>query len=175
MALGRPLFTGFDDFFEPHPWVRDPLEIVRAMEEEMIHRDPFFVRSSPGYQIHSTETSWDLVIDVPGVESSDLELSLEQNGRLLHLSGSRKMVKENQATESITFDKRFTIGDDIETSQISANLNAGVLKVTAPKKEKREVQPVNIPITESPRVPEPIDVVKSSDEATPPRPMVDIQ
>ena len=58
------------------------------------------------------------------------------------------MVKENQVSES-RFDKRFTIGDDIDTTKISANLENGVLTVTAPKKEKKEPETVKIPITMS--------------------------
>jgi HSP20 family molecular chaperone IbpA len=45
------------------------------------------------------------------------------------------------------FDKRFTIGDDIDVSKITANLENGVLTVTAPKKEKKEPETVKIPIT----------------------------
>lgn len=144
MALGRPLFTGFDDFFEPHPWLREPI-----IRDVMIpQRDPFLVRSSPGFQIHSTDSSFTLAVDVPGVQASDMNVNLEENGRILHLSGGRKIVKDNEMQET-KFSKRFTIGDDIDTSQISANLNAGVLTITAPKKAKEEPKAITIPITEN--------------------------
>lgn len=154
MALGRPLFTGFDDFFEPNPWVRDPFTDIVAMPVlSDIQRDPFMVlqRSSPGYEVHQNDKAWQISIDVPGVKATDMQVNLEQNGRLLHLSGGRKVEKENEVRET-KFDKKFTIGDDIDTTQIAANLADGVLVVTAPKKEKIEPPVTNIPITQGPAV-----------------------
>jgi HSP20 family protein len=145
MALSRRLF-GFDDFFDPR--FRDPIADIVQMPVLDIERDPFMVlqRSSPGYEVHSTDKEWKLAVDVPGVQAPDMSVNLEDNGRLLHLSGGRKVVKDNQVSES-RFDKRFTIGDDIDISQITANLENGVLTVTAPKKEKKEPETVKIPIT----------------------------
>jgi len=154
MALSRPLFTGFDDF-----WGRDPITDLVAMPVlSDIQRDPFMVlqRSSPGFEVHQNDKAWQISIDVPGVKASDMNVNLEENGRLLHLSGGRKVVKENQVTES-RFDKKFTIGDDIDTTMITANLADGVLTVTAPKKEKQEPKTNSIPIIEGPPAVETIE------------------
>ena len=90
MALSRPFFTGFDDFFDPR--ARDPITDIVQMPVLNIERDPFMVlqRSSPGFEVHSTDKDWKLAIDVPGVQASDMNVNLEDNGRLLHLSGGRK-------------------------------------------------------------------------------------
>lgn len=152
MALSRPFFTGFDDFFDPRPRARDPFitDIVQ-MPVLDIERDPFMVlqRSSPGFEVHSTDKDWKIAVDLPGVQAKDMSVNLENDGSVLHLSGGRKVVKENQVTET-RFDKRFTIGDDIDKTKITANLENGVLTVTAPKKEKEEPKTVNIPITMGP-------------------------
>ena len=116
-----------------------------------IERDPFMVlrRSSPGYEIHEDDNKLQLSIDVPGVKAEDMKVELEQNGRLLHLSGGRKVEKEGSMTET-RFDKRFTLAENMDVSQITANLADGVLVVSAPKKQIEEEKTTTIAITEGP-------------------------
>jgi HSP20 family protein len=154
MAL-RPFFA-HDDFFGPSPWLRDPLlndpfftDIV-PMPVLNIERDPFMVlrRSSPGYEIHEDDNKFQLSIDVPGVKAADMKVDLEQGGRLLHLSGGRKIEKEGSVTET-RFDKRFTLAENVDANKITANLADGVLVVSAPKKV---IKPATTAITEGPPV-----------------------
>jgi HSP20 family protein len=154
MAL-RPFFA-HDDFFGPSPWARDPFfndpfftDIV-PMPVLNIERDPFMVlrRSSPGYEIHEDDNKFQLSIDVPGVKAADMKVDLEQGGRLLHLSGGRKIEKEGSVTET-RFDKRFTLAENVDAGKITANLADGVLVVSAPKKV---TAPTTIAITEGPSV-----------------------
>lgn len=148
MAL-RPFFA-HDDFFGPSPWVRDPFftDMV-PMSVLNIERDPFMVlrRSSPGYEIREDDNKFQLSIDVPGVKAADMKVELEQDGRLLHLSGGRKVEKEGSVTET-RFDKRFLIAESVDTSKITANLADGVLVVSAPKKQIEEEKTTTIAITE---------------------------
>ncbi len=78
-----------------------------------------------------------------------MKVEIEENGRLLHLSGGRKTVKKNE-TQETKFDKRFWVGDNIDTSKLSANLANGVLVVTAAKKPREEPKTIKISITEGP-------------------------
>jgi HSP20 family protein len=158
MAL-RPFFA-HDDFFGPSPWMRDPFatdpffrDIVPMTVLNNIERDPFMVlrRSSPGYEIHEDDKKFQLSIDVPGVKAEDMKVDLLQDGRLLHLSGGRKVEKGGSVTET-KFDKSFTIDETVDTSKITANLADGVLVVSAPKKEIPEEKPITIAITEGPPV-----------------------
>ena len=104
-------------------------------------------RSSPGYEINEDDTKYQIAVDVPGVKAADMNVELEHGGHVLQLSGSRKLLKGETVNEA-KFDKRFTIGDNIDTSKLSANLADGVLVVTAPKK-KEEEKTFKIAITES--------------------------
>jgi HSP20 family protein len=157
MAL-RPFFA-HDDFFGPSPLMRDPFAAdpffrdIVPMTVLNTERDPFMVlrRSSPGYEIHEDDKKFQLSIDVPGVKAEDMKVDLLQDGRLLHLSGGRKVEKGGSVTET-KFDKRFTIDESVDTSKISANLADGVLVVSAPKKEITEEKPITIAITEGPSV-----------------------
>jgi HSP20 family molecular chaperone IbpA len=155
MAL-RPFFAQ-DDFFGPSPWARDPFfndpfftDIVPMSVLNNEH-DPLMVlrRSSPGYEIHEDDNKFQLSIDVPGVKAADMKVDLEKDGRVLHLSGGRKVEKEGSVTET-RFDKRFLIAENVDTSKIAANLADGVLVVTAPKKVIEEEKTTTIAITEGP-------------------------
>jgi HSP20 family protein len=148
MAL-RPFFAHDDFFGRPSPR-RDPFftDIV-PMTVLNIERDPFMTlrRSSPGYEINEDDNKFQLSIDVPGVKAADMKVDLLQDGRLLHLSGGRKVEKEGTVSET-RFDKRFTIAENIDTSKITANLADGVLIVRAPKIPPEEKKPTTIAITE---------------------------
>ena len=105
-------------------------------------------RSSPGYEVHEDDDKFQLSIDVPGVKAADMKVELEQGGRLLHLSGGRKVQKGDSVTET-RFDERFTLAENVDATKITANLADGVLVVSAPKKV---IEPTTIVITEGPAV-----------------------
>jgi HSP20 family protein len=113
--------------------------------------DPIMRRSSTGYEtdyeIHEDDEKYSITIDVPGVKAQDMIITLEENLRVLHLSGSRKIKKGDSVTEA-KFVKTFPIGDnnDVDVDKIAANLSDGVLEVTAPKRaeEKRETRVMQI-------------------------------
>ena len=155
MALSRfynsnPFF-GFDEFFAPSPFFRnDPFEewmpVIRNFDRTI--DDMVLRRSSPGYEINESDDKYQIAMDVPGVKASDISAQLEQNGRVLHVSGGRKITKDGTVTET-KFEKRFTIGSNVDTAKLTANLSDGVLTVTAPKLKKQEPELMKIEITEN--------------------------
>ena len=155
MALNRynPLFgRGFDDFFAPSPFfVRDPVFDLMPVIPNLIRDDDTstLLRSSPGYEITEHEGKYQIAVDVPGVKASDMTVKLENDGRVVHISGGRKITKGDTVSET-KFEKRFTIGDNIDKTKITANLADGVLVLTAPKVEKKEPVVHTIAITEGP-------------------------
>jgi HSP20 family protein len=148
--FARPT-VGFDDFFAPTPFFNDPvfdfMPVLRNLDR---NTDMILSRSSPGYEINEDDSKYQIAIDVPGVKANDMNVELEHDGRVLHLSGGRKVEKGGTVTET-KFDKRFTIGDNIDTAKLSANLADGVLVVTAPKKPEKKEEVLKIAITEQPR------------------------
>ena len=91
--------------------------------------------SPPRYEVSENEKQFRLAVDVPGVKPDNMKIELENDGRVLHMSGGRK-EKTDTSYEEYKFDKRFTLGRDLDTSKITAHLSDGVLVLTAPKKEK---------------------------------------
>jgi HSP20 family protein len=144
----RPFF-GFEELFFPSPFLRDPfddwmpvLSNFNRVTDDMVLR-----HSSPGYEINESDDKYQIAIDVPGVKASDITAQLEDDGRVLHLSGGRKVLKDGATTET-KFSKRFTIGDNVDKTKLTADLSDGVLTVTAPKVKKEEPEPMKIEITE---------------------------
>lgn len=158
MALNRynqrTLFPGFEEFLTPTPFLRDPFDdwmpVLTNFDRNV---DSMIRHSSPGYEINETEDRYQIAVDVPGVKAGDINAQLENDGRVLHLSGGRKVVKDGKTTET-KFEKRFTIGENVDTSKLSADLSDGVLTVTAPKVKKEEPQPKKIAITENKKLTE---------------------
>jgi HSP20 family molecular chaperone IbpA len=66
---------------------------------------------------------------------------------LKHIKG-RTVTDDGKKIET-KFEKRFTIGDNVDTSKLTANLSDGVLTVTAPKLTIKAPEPIKIEITEN--------------------------
>ena len=96
------------------------------------------VKPSPHFQVSETSTHIQLALDVP-VKLEDIKAELVNGGRVLHLSGSRK-VSAGSSFEEVTFDKRFSLGKDVDASKLTAHLADGVLTLTAPKSEPKAQQ-----------------------------------
>jgi len=147
------LFAGFDDFFAPSPlfkndpFFQDWMPVLRNLDRSGVADDMVLRRSSPGWEINESETEYQIAIDVPGVKASDMTIQLEDDGRVLHLTGGRKVTRGGQTTET-KFEKRFTIGENVDAASMTANLSDGVLVVKAPKLQKVEPEPMKITITE---------------------------
>ncbi len=104
-----------------------------------------------GYEIHEDDEKYSIAIDVPGVKSEDMTIKFEESGRVLNLSGGRKIKKGDDTVSEIKFAKRFTIGDNnVDVDKIAGSLSNGVLEVTAPKKAPEKKEANIIKITEDP-------------------------
>lgn len=156
MALNRykydmdPIFGGFDDFFSPCfiDRSRDPFSVMPVIHHNFMHEDGMrMLHSSPGYEIIESDDKYQIAVDVPGVTVDDLDIQLQAGGRVLHICGGRKVLNAEGVMSTTNFEKRFTIGDNIDTDKISAKLELGVLTLTAPKLGKTTKEPKKIHIT----------------------------
>jgi len=127
------VFGGFDDDFFTDPIV--PSSLMRIPPTLTHFKTDTMRHSSPRYEVTENEKQFRLAVDVPGVKPDNVKVELENDGRVLHMSGGRKS-KTDTSYEEYKFDKRFTLGRDLDTSKITAHLSDGVLVLTAPKKEK---------------------------------------
>lgn len=124
------VFAGFDDDF-----FTEPIMLGVPSLTTRINANDQLRRSSPRYEVTENDKHYRLAVDVPGVKPENMKIELENEGRVLHITGARK-VKSDTSFEEYKFDKRFTLGRDLDTSKITAHLSDGVLVLTATKKEK---------------------------------------
>jgi HSP20 family protein len=150
---------GFDDFFP-----RDDSSFSLGKRFDLMslfegRHSPFspsmsLLRASPGYEIHDSERAYEIVVDVPSeIQASDMKIEMKHNkGTSLYITGHREIEQDGSFTRKY-FEKRFSIGNDVDVENITANLSDGLLVIKAPKIQlsAQEEQPgTTIPITEQP-------------------------
>lgn len=145
----RPLFGGFDDSLFPREFFDDPFKDFLMPVVPNLDRPEgmLLTHTSPGYEIHEVDGNYQIAVDVPGVKKDDITVNVEEDGRILKITGGRKVVRDGKTTET-KFMKRFTIGDNVDMDKMTANLADGVLTLTAPKKEEEKPKTRTIMITE---------------------------
>lgn len=91
----------------------------------------------PNADIYETEDALVVVMEVPGVEKKDLEISLENDA--LRVEGRIDFAKYDGLDPLYTeynvghYSRAFTVSSKIDQHQISAELEDGVLKLTLKK------------------------------------------
>jgi HSP20 family protein len=88
--------------------------------------------SSPRYEIDDSETAFQIALDVPGVKPEDIDIQLEDDGKVLTIKGQRQ-VGPPSASRQVKFSKSFSLDPTVDGEKITASLNNGVLLVSAPK------------------------------------------
>lgn len=107
----------------------------------------YSLKLKPVVDVYETSGNIVLLVEMPQVEKSALKVEVE-NG-ILHIQAK----KQNNITEGeliyresadVLYERLFELEDNLDTTQIQASYNAGVLKLTLPKRE--EAQPRKIEI-----------------------------
>lgn len=88
--------------------------------------------ASTAHHLNECDQEVKLSIDVPGVRAKDLVVEVDDG--VLRVSGERKIGVGKTRT---VFERSFRMDQStIDTSRVTANLSAGVLVVTVPKRDK---------------------------------------
>jgi len=103
---------------------------------------------APSVDIEETENALVFTMDVPGLEKSDINISVENNQ--LTITGERKPGENSGETllsERWTgkIFRSFRLTATVDAENISANLKNGVLTLVVPKRE--EARPRQIPVS----------------------------
>jgi HSP20 family protein len=103
----------------------------------------------PAVDIYEDDKKVVLKLEVPGIDEKDLDVSVENN--TLTVKGERKFEKEEKEENFHRIERRygsffraFTLPPTVDGEHISANYNAGVLKLELVK--KAEAQPKQIKV-----------------------------
>jgi HSP20 family protein len=109
-----------------------PAAAEKSLREDVLHYPPA--------NITEKEASYEVQLAVPGYEKADFNISLES--RILTISTTKK-DETNVPTDKVirrefsnkSFKRSFTIDDKIDSENINAKYENGVLKLELPKKE----------------------------------------
>jgi HSP20 family protein len=104
---------------------------------------------TPAVDVYEDEKKVVLKLDVPGIEEKDLDVNVEKN--VLTIKGERKFAGEEKEENFHRIERRygsfyraFTLPTTVDTENVDASYNAGVLKLELTKKP--EAQPRQIKV-----------------------------
>lgn len=101
---------------------------------------------TPRSSIKNDDTLFQVQLELPGVESSDIVIDVKETKerKVLVISGQRKVIGSDSAAK---FSKTFGLPETVDTDKIAANLNNGILVISAPKEVKEQDEQVKrIPV-----------------------------
>ncbi|MDH5572312.1 MAG: Hsp20/alpha crystallin family protein, partial [Gammaproteobacteria bacterium] len=103
----------------------------------------------PAVDVKETETAFEILADIPGVDPKDIEVHME-NG-ILSIKGERQSEKkeEREGYKRVersrgSFYRRFSLPDTADGDKISAKSSHGVLEITIPKQVKSQPRKISV-------------------------------
>ncbi len=97
--------------------------------------------STPRADILEGEKEFRIVMDLPGITASDLEISVENQG--LSIKAERKIEvpegfepRRRERSGNVGFTRTFRLGSGVDPDGVGATLKDGVLTLTLPKSEQ---------------------------------------
>jgi HSP20 family protein len=107
---------------------------------------------APSVDIFETDNELVLKADVPGIDQKDIDIRIE-NGTL-SIKGERKFEKEekNKGFHRMersygSFVRYFTLPDTVDSENVKADYQGGVLTLTLPKKEIAKPKAIKVQVS----------------------------
>jgi HSP20 family protein len=104
---------------------------------------------APAVDVYEDEHKVSLKIEVPGIDEKDIDVRVENNTLTVH--GERKIEKEEKEEnyrrverQYGSFTRTFTLPQTVDTENVSANYDKGVLKITLPKKAEAKPKQIKV-------------------------------
>jgi HSP20 family protein len=106
---------------------------------------------APAVDVYEDEHNVTLKIEVPGIDENDIDVRIENNTLTVH--GERKFEKDEKEEnyrrverQYGSFTRTFTLPSTVETENISANYDKGVLKIKLAKKAEAKPKQIKVNI-----------------------------
>ena len=143
------LFTEnlFDDFFNDFPFYYDD-KAMKDTEKKLYGKRASHVMKT---DIKEMDNGYQLVVDLPGFTKDEIKASLE-NGYLT-ISAEKGLDKDEQEKESGRYIRReryagacsrsFYVGDAVESKDVNAQFEDGILKISLPKAAPKQLPEKN--------------------------------
>jgi HSP20 family protein len=108
---------------------------------------------APAVDVYEDEHKVTLKIEVPGIDEKDIDVRVENNTLTVH--GDRKIEQEEKEENYLrverqygSFTRTFSLPTTVDTDNVSATYDKGVLKISLPK--KAEAKPKQIKVSVGP-------------------------
>jgi HSP20 family protein len=128
------LFDGFFNDFQPAKWLGDDWG-GKAL--------------SPNFEVAETDKEIKVAAELPGMEEKDIDITLD--GNVLTIKGEKKAEKEEKTKDRHiserrygSFQRSFSLPDNLEKENIKAGLKKGVLEIVLPKTEEAKSKKIEI-------------------------------
>jgi len=105
---------------------------------------------TPATDIYEAKEGVTLYVDLPGVSKKTLDIDVDQDiltikGKI-DLTTTANMQPTYVDVRADVFERRFTLGDELDANKIEAQLDQGALKLTIPRLEKHQPKKVSIKV-----------------------------
>src|SRR5580693_7810562 len=104
---------------------------------------------APPVDVYEDEHNVTLKIEVPGIDEKDIDVRVENNTLTVH--GERKFENEEKEEnyrrverQYGSFTRTFTLPQTVDTENVSATYDKGVLKITLPKKAEAKPKQIKV-------------------------------
>ncbi len=145
------LLTRFDPFAE----IRDlERRLVGAIEDPRDKKDVVTVNAFvPTVNTREDEKDYKIEVDLPGIKKEDIKVNIDPDNHTLTISGERKFKDEVKKEDYYKiessygkFMRTFSLPENVNTDNIDAKTEDGVLHITIPKIEKEQKEIKEIPV-----------------------------
>jgi HSP20 family protein len=106
---------------------------------------------SPAVDVYEDEHKVTLKIEVPGIDEKDIDVRVENNTLTVH--GERKIEKEEKEENYLRverqyggFTRTFNLPTTVDTDNVSATYDKGVLKISLPKKAEAKPKQIKVQV-----------------------------
>lgn len=140
-------FDLFDRFYQD-PWFGFNDHELKNLEKKVYgHR----AKNVMNTDIKESDSDYEMTIDLPGFKKEEVQVALEdgyltisaskgiENDRAENEEEKRKGKYIRRERYSGSCQRAFYVGDTLDVSDIKANFHHGILKLTIPKKEQKEI------------------------------------
>ena len=104
---------------------------------------------APPVDVYEDEHTVTLKIEVPGIDENDIDVRVENN--ILTVHGERKFEKEEKEEnfrrverQYGSFTRTFTLPSTVDSENVSAGYDKGILKIVLPKKAEAKPKQIKV-------------------------------
>ena len=144
--FGENLFDDFDDFMNGFPFYDD--RDMKKMEKKLYgHHAKNMMKTD----IKEEDAAYELEMDLPGFKKDEIKVSLEDG--YLTISAAKGLDKDEKEKKTGKYIRKeryagacqrsFYVGENVTKDEIKAQFKHGILKLTIPKKEAKNITEEN--------------------------------